>query len=101
MLEPVKTPYMKTIAEFEKRNLKFIGDGIYRSRNPQKTVHDAILSGIYTMIIPCKEFKVYKEKGCDVKQFRDRTYIVQEPFRSIPKNLFVPFTNPFVDKFQG
>ena len=103
MLEPLRIPYIKTFKEFKERNLELLPEQYFlRSDNPGKALREAIFSGKYFMITPCKAFKLNKERSCAAdKKLTDGTYIIEEPFASNAQNLLVPFTNPYVDKFQG
>ncbi len=102
MLEPVRIPLMKTNEEFYKRKIKMFVETILKFDDRRKAMTDALASGLYYTITPCKKFKFIKERSCGAdRKLLDKTYIVKEPFTSLSQNLFVPFSNPFVDKFQG
>ena len=103
MLEPTKPRLIKTNEEFYERNFKIIGPEIWsKTDDPTKAIVDALRSGVYTSVGTCKRytFQKYLVDAVD-KEYFENTYLVEEPFESISKNLFVPFTNPYVDKFQG
>ena len=101
MLEPLRTPLIKTLEEFHERNFKIVGDEIFRSEDPEKAIFDAVISGM-AMVFSCKVWTSHKDSLSVVSEgFKSKTYTVKEPVESIAKNLFVPFSNPFVDKFQG
>ena len=69
-------------------------------KNSTEAIIDAVLSGLYATIDDCKAHKFAKQRICASENL-SKSYIVEEPFESKPKNLFVPFTNPYADKFQG
>ncbi len=104
MLEPIRVPLIKTNEEFYERNFKKIGPEIWsRSPNdPRKPIIDALSSGTYYMTGTCERFS-FQRRFVEVydKEYLEKTYLVEEPYSSLVKNLFVPFTNSYVDKFQG
>ncbi len=100
MLEPVRVPLIKTLKDFYAGNFKEIDHDIWKS-DDSKNITDAFFGGPVFLVIGCKTFKFDKERGCRNRKKMLKSYVVEEPVQSSIRNLFVPFSSPYVDKFQG
>ena len=60
----------------------------------------ALLNESYATITSCKLFKDQKNRCVD-RAVLNSYYMIREPYESFVENLFVPFSSPFVDKFQS
>ena len=103
MLSPIRVPFFKTNEEFHDKGIKLIGPHFFMTHHYSE-LENAIFSGSYATTTNCKIFQERKKKECPgLNKFElfEPFYIIPEPYKSTRENLFVPFSNPFVNKFQG